>query len=77
MATVNYSVPDEVKQEFNRLFSSENKSQIITELMLQAIEEYKIKKQRRKAISKLLQLRDVMPKVSTKKLAALRSKDRP
>ena len=37
MATVNFSVPDDVKQEFNELFSSENKSAVLTALMREAI----------------------------------------
>ena len=41
MATVNFSVPEYVKQEFNQLFATENKSAILTQLMLQAIEARK------------------------------------
>jgi len=39
MATVNFSVPDDIRQEFNQLFEKENKSAILTRLMQQAIEE--------------------------------------
>ena len=33
MSTVNFSVPDDVKDEFNAVFSGQNKSAIIAELM--------------------------------------------
>jgi len=48
MATVNFSVPEHVKQEFNQLFATENKSAILTQLMLQAIEARK--QQQRRAV---------------------------
>ncbi len=35
MATVNFSVPTQVKESFNRAFEGENKSAIIARLMLQ------------------------------------------
>ena len=33
MATVNFSVPDDVKSEFDRFFGDQNKSAVIAELM--------------------------------------------
>jgi hypothetical protein len=39
MATMNFSVPYEVKREFQETFAHENKSAVITRLMKQAIEE--------------------------------------
>jgi hypothetical protein len=37
MATVNFSVPDEVKAEFDEAFGDRNKSSIIAELMRRAV----------------------------------------
>jgi len=37
MASVSFSVPDQVKQEFNREFAGENKSRVIARLMMQAV----------------------------------------
>ena len=37
MATVNFSVPDDVKEAFNEAFEGQNKSAIVTELMREAI----------------------------------------
>ena len=40
MATVNFSVPEDVKNRFNQVFQHENKSHLITELMKKAIEDH-------------------------------------
>jgi hypothetical protein len=39
MATMNFSIPDEVKDRFNEVFEGENKSAIVARLMVRAIEE--------------------------------------
>ena len=38
MATVNFSVPDDVKEAFNTTFCKENKSAIIAPLMREAVD---------------------------------------
>ena len=35
MATMNFSIPDDVKEAFNKAFEGENKSAVITRLMVQ------------------------------------------
>jgi hypothetical protein len=57
VATVNFSVPDKVKEQFNRTFARENKSSIIARLMMQAVEERRLQKDRARAIDRLLELR--------------------
>ena len=57
MATVNFSVPEDVKNAFNRAFEGENKSAVLAELMRQAVEERKRRKRRALAIDALLRLR--------------------
>ena len=57
MATVNFNVPEDVRQEFNQLFSQENKSAILTKLMQQAIAEKKRQQRRQLAVDKILELR--------------------
>ena len=57
MAWVNFSVPEEVKQKFNKAFAGKNKSQIVAELMTRAVEERQVQKRRVKAIDGLLKLR--------------------
>ena len=72
MATVNFSVPDEVKNEFNQLFKGENKSAILTELMRQAIEERKRMARRQAAYERILKLREIAPVVSDQTIQNLR-----
>ena len=36
MATVNFSVPDDVKAKFDKTFSGQNKSAVLAELMRRA-----------------------------------------
>ncbi|MCK4841807.1 MAG: hypothetical protein KAT04_07970 [Methylococcales bacterium] len=64
MATVNFSVPDEVKQAFNNEFAQENKSAILTRLMQRAIEENRMKKRRHDAIDAILALREKQVTIS-------------
>lgn len=64
MATINFSVPEHVKQEFNQLFATENKSAILTQLMQQAIAARKQQQRRAAAIEKIAQLRDAQAPVS-------------
>ena len=64
MATVNFSVPSEVKDEFNRCFAGENKSAILTQLMRDAIENYKHQQRRSKAIDRLMAFRQTQPPIN-------------
>lgn len=64
MATVNFSVPDDVKQAFNEEFSQENKSAILTRLMQQAVEKNRLRKRRHDAIDAILALREKQLAVS-------------
>jgi len=57
MATVNFSVPVDVKIAFNKAFEGENKSAVLAALMRQAVEERKRRKRRALAIEALLRLR--------------------
>ena len=77
MATVNYSVPDEVKRRFNQVFAGQNKSAIIAELMQQAVEEEGRKAERARAVDRLLALRAETPPVSAEEIRAAREEGRP
>ncbi len=57
MATVNFSVPDQVKQDFNRTFRDENKSAVLARLMRQAVDERRRQRRRALAVDALLRLR--------------------
>ena len=47
MATVNFSVPEEVKKTFNRAFAGANKSAIVAQLMRDAVEARRREERRR------------------------------
>ncbi len=77
MATVNFSVPEEIKQKFNKAFAGKNKSQIVAGLMMRAVEEQQVKKRRVKAIEGLLKLRNKTFGFSDAEIRAAREYGRP
>lgn len=64
MATVNFSVPEEIKARFNQTFSQTNKSAIIAELMARAVDEAEQKKASDPAVKRVLARRTKKPAVS-------------
>ena len=46
MATVNFSVPDDVKVAFDRAFGGQNKSAVVANLMRRAVREQQLQKRR-------------------------------
>jgi len=72
MATVNFSVPDQVKSAFNDAFDGENKSAVIARLMQQAVEDRLRRRRRAAAIDALLELRRQQPPFSDKEIARVR-----
>ena len=77
MATMNFSVPSEVKDAFDKAFAGENKSAVLTDLMRQAVEERKLRRRRARAIEQVLELRKRIQPVSERAIRAARSKGRP
>ena len=77
MATVNFSVPEEVKKTFNRAFAGANKSAIVAQLMRDAVEARRREERRRGAIERLLRLRRRMKPVTQAAIRAARAKGRP
>jgi len=72
MATVTFSVPDDVRQLFNASFAGKNKSAVIAELMLQAVENQKKQEKRATAIERLLAKRKTKKPVTAKEIKAAR-----
>jgi len=64
MATVNFSVPDDIKDAFNKTFAGKNKSAIVAELMKQAVENEKQRKRQARAIDRLVTRRESKQPVS-------------
>ena len=77
MATVNFSVPDEVKEQFNRAFARENKSSVVARLMMQAVEERKLLRTRARAIDALLKWRRARKPITIKQFREARLAGRP
>lgn len=77
MATVNFSVPDDVKEAFNEAYKGQNKSAVITELMREAVERAERKKRSHDAIARILERRKHAPAVTDEALHAAREEGRP
>ncbi|MGF1613400.1 MAG: hypothetical protein ACFCVA_05635 [Gammaproteobacteria bacterium] len=77
MATVNFSVPEDVKREFNEAFAGENKSAVLTRLMRQAVEERRRQQRRAAAADALLELRARQAPVADAVLRQAREQGRP
>ena len=77
MATIKFSVPDEIKEAFQETFAKENRSAIIARLMQEAVEERKKQEQRAAAIDALLDLRRKQRPASDQEIARARRAGRP
>lgn len=77
MATVNFSVPADVKEAFDKEFGRQNKSAVLTELMRQAVEERRRRQRRAKAVEKLLALRKQTRPVTDRDIRSARRRGRP
>ena len=77
MATVNFSVPDDVKEAFNETFEGRNKSAVIAELMREAVERVRRRKQSRAAIREILERRRGRRSVSDEEVRSARNEGRP
>jgi hypothetical protein len=77
MATVNFSVPDDVKSEFDRVFGGQNKSAVIADLMRRAIAEVDRLKRREDIFRALTERRRTRPSLSDAQIRASRATGRP
>ena len=77
MATMNFSVPRDVKTAFDRAFTGNNKSGILTQLMREAIERQARDRRRAQAVRRLLALRRRLPRATTRAVRAARTAGRP
>lgn len=77
MATVNFSVPEEVKEAFNEAFKDQNKSAIIADLMREAVERAARKQRSHQAIGRILERRKHASAVTDEEIKAAREEGRP
>ena len=77
MATVNFSVPEEVKKAFNDAFADQNRSAVLTRLMRQAVAELRRAQRRAAAVDAMLRLRRRQRPVTDRELRRARRAGRP
>jgi metal-responsive CopG/Arc/MetJ family transcriptional regulator len=77
VATVNFSVPEEVKKAFDRAFRHRNKSAIIADLMRQAVADEGLRKQRQELFRILTERRKSRPTVTSEQVHEARIAGRP
>jgi hypothetical protein len=77
VATVNFSVPDEVKKAFDRAFKDRNKSAIIADLMRRAVADEGLRKRRQELFKILTERRDQRPKMTSEQVHEARVAGRP
>ena len=77
MATVNFSVPEDVKQAFNAAFAGQNKSAVLTQLMREAVARVEEQRRREAAVQRILGRRSRAPVRSGEDLERVRHAGRP
>ena len=77
MSTVIFSVPEEVKQAFDETFQGQNKSEIIADLMREAVERAQRKQRHHQAIARILERRKNAPSVTEEDIRVAREQGRP
>jgi hypothetical protein len=77
VATVNFSVPDEVKAAFDKAFGGQNKSSIVAELMRRAVRERQLQIRRERLFRQLSSARANRPPVTSQEIRRTRAADRP
>jgi hypothetical protein len=76
MATVNFSVPDEVKVEFDKAFGDQNKSSIIAELMRRAVRERQLQIRRERLFRQFSGTRVGRPSFTSEEVRRARAAER-
>lgn len=77
MATMNFSVPEDVKQAFNATFEGQNKSAVLTQLLRSAIAQVQEQRLREAAAKRILGRRATAPVRSARQLSMARRAGRP
>ena len=77
MATVNFSVPEDVKDAFNEAFKGRNKSAVIAGLMREAVERVRRSERSREAVERILDRRRGRPALSDEEIRSTRHAGRP
>lgn len=76
MPTVNFSVPEDVKEAFNATFEGQNKSAVIADLMREAVQRVQARQQHVSAIDRILAKHAHAPRVTETAFRAARDEGR-
>jgi hypothetical protein len=76
MPTMNFSVPEDVKDAFNATFEGQNKSAVLTQMLREAIARTQEQRQRESAVRRILGRHKTAPLRSAAQLAAVRKDGR-
>ncbi|MBK1620947.1 hypothetical protein CKO42_21480 [Lamprobacter modestohalophilus] len=77
MATMNFSIPDAIRDAFNRTFSGQNESAVIARLMQQAIAEAELQRRCQVAFEQRTAARRERPALTDAAARAARVSGRP
>lgn len=77
MATMNFSVPEDVKQASNAAFAGQNKSAVLTQLMREAVARVDEQRRREAAARRILARRSRAPAAEAADVDAARHAGRP
>ena len=77
MSTVNFSVPEDIKNAFNTVFEGQNKSAVIAELMREAVARAAAQKRSEAAYRRILKRRLTAPEATTEQIHTSRTEGRP
>ena len=77
MPTVNFSVPEDVRDAFNATFEGQNKSAVIADLMREAVARAAAQKRSEAAYRRILKRRLSAPEVNIDDINASRIEGRP
>ena len=72
MATMNFSIPNDVKERFNRAFAKTNKSAVVTQLLEEAIDRVERKRRSDEAVEQILAIRQSNPAMTTDEALRIR-----
>ncbi len=78
MTKMTFSIPDDVKDRFNKAFAGVNKSAVVTKLMLDALEQIERQRRSDKAVRRILKRRakNKEPHISTEEILKTRDEIR-
>ena len=76
MASVIFSIPDEVNEAFDRVFANRNRDEVLADLMRKAVAEMQQKTRRQEAFRRLTEKRAERPGLNDDEIRDARSEAR-